>query len=133
VLLLTASAHLRIVQHMPLFDGKAAAGLTSILVRVQAITQGFFPRFTVTHTSREHSGQIFIATVNYTCAGSSGFELGHCWVYICACRLLMFGLCTDAPECKTCRLMTLTIIITVAFRTSARLSEAYGALKQAAV
>lgn len=32
----------------------------------QAIAQGFFPKFHVTHTSREHSGQIFIAVVNYT-------------------------------------------------------------------
>ena len=28
---------------------------------VQAITQGFFPRFRVTHTSKTHTGQIYIA------------------------------------------------------------------------
>lgn len=61
----------------------------SYQIVAQAIAQGFFPKFHVTHTSRKHSGQIFIAVVNYT-------------------------------------LMTLTLIITIAFRTSAKLSEAYG-------
>lgn len=57
---------------------------------MQAITQGFFPRFRIVHTSASHSGQIYIPVISYT-------------------------------------LMALTLIITVAFRTSARLSNAYGA------
>ena len=32
---------------------------------LQAITQSFFPRFRVTHTSTTHSGQIYIAVINY--------------------------------------------------------------------
>ncbi len=31
----------------------------------QAITQKFFPAFRVVHTSRTHTGQIYIPVVNY--------------------------------------------------------------------
>lgn len=34
----------------------------------QAITQSFFPHFRVVHTSKTHSGQIYVPVVNNMCA-----------------------------------------------------------------
>ena len=59
------------------------------MLGAQAIRLSFFPRFRITHTSKKHTGQIYIAIINYI-------------------------------------LMALTIIVVIAFRTSARLGLAYG-------
>jgi K+ potassium transporter len=112
---------------------------------MQAITQNFFPRFSVIHTNREHHGQIYIPVVSYyhprcfqqvvcVCGGGGGMRVG------CAC------VPGEAPMSATCwraegresgviavavqinfTLMTLTIIIVATFQTSARIGHAYGA------
>jgi KUP system potassium uptake protein len=47
---------------------------------LQAITQSFFPHFRVVHTSKKHSGQIYVHVVNNTC--------GHLYSFMLGCALL---------------------------------------------
>ena len=42
---------------------------------LQAITQSFFPHFRVVHTSKHHSGQIYVPVVNNMCGNTSSCSL----------------------------------------------------------
>ena len=86
------------------------------MLHAQAIRLSFFPRFRITHTSEKHTGQIYIAVINYVRHWMAPSDK------MCGMNAGRYADRLHAVQI----LMGLTIIVVIAFRTSARLGLAYG-------